>query len=66
MVAVKREGNETGEQMIKKFIRKIKKSGLMDEVLDRRYYVKPSDKKRLRKKKQIAESKKRIAKESGA
>jgi len=43
MVAVKREGNETGEQMIKKFIRKIKKSGLMDEVQDRRYYIKPSE-----------------------
>tara|TARA_Y100000310_G_scaffold338935_2_gene430034 strand:- start:597 stop:794 length:198 start_codon:yes stop_codon:yes gene_type:complete len=64
MVAVKREGNETGEQMIKKFIRKIKKSGLMDEVLDRRYYVKPSDKKRAEKKRNIAEHKKRMQKEN--
>lgn len=36
------------ERMIKKFNRKIKKSGLLDEVKDRRYYTKKSVKRRLK------------------
>ena len=37
------------ERMIKKFSRKVKKSGILDEVRERRYYTKPSVKRRLKK-----------------
>jgi len=36
------------ERMIKKFIRKSKKLGIIDECKSRRYYTKPSVKKRLK------------------
>jgi ribosomal protein S21 len=38
------------EKMIKKFSRKVKKSGILDEVNDRRFHTKPSDKRRAEKK----------------
>jgi len=55
MVTVKREKGDTDEKMIRRFLKKIKKSSLMEELLKRRYYVKPSVLKRMKKKKQIAE-----------
>ena len=63
MVMVKRERNDSDERLIKRFLKKVKKLGIIQEVLDRRYYVKPSVQKRLDKKRQIAEHKKRLAKE---
>jgi len=63
MVTVKREKNDSDERLIKRFLKKVKKLGIIQEVLDRRYYVKPSVQKRLDKKRQIAEHKKRLAKE---
>ena len=51
------------EKLVKRFIKKVKKAGIIEEVISRRYYVKPSSKKRLAKKRQIAEHKKRKAKE---
>jgi ribosomal protein S21 len=63
MVAVKRERNDTDEKMIKRFLKRVKKFGIIEEVLRRRYYVKPSVQKRLDKKRSIAEHKKRMAKE---
>jgi small subunit ribosomal protein S21 len=63
MVSVKRERNDTDEKMIKRFLKRVKKLGIIEEVLSKRYYVKPSVKKRLKKKKQIADYKKRMAKE---
>lgn len=63
MVTVKREKNDSDERLIKRFLKKVKKLGIIQEVLDRRYYVKPSVQKRLDKKRQIAEHKKRVAKE---
>lgn len=38
------------ENMIKQFIHQIKKDGIIEEVKARRYYIKPSMKKRLAKK----------------
>tara|TARA_R110000824_G_scaffold98663_4_gene235314 strand:+ start:6050 stop:6247 length:198 start_codon:yes stop_codon:yes gene_type:complete len=64
MAVVKRERNDNDEKMIKRFLKKVKKQGIIEEFLSRRYYVKPSVKKRLDKKKQIAEHKKRMAKEN--
>jgi len=63
MVSVKRERNDTDEKMIKRFLKRVKKLGIIEEVLSKRYYVKPSVKKRLKKKKQIADYKKQMAKE---
>ncbi len=63
MVVVKRENNDTDEKMIKRFLKRVEKSGILEEFLSRRYYVKPSVKRRLAKKKQIAEQKKKAARE---
>jgi ribosomal protein S21 len=49
--------------MIRRFIKKTKKIKLMDELRDRRYYVKPSEIKRNVKRRQIAENKKRVLQE---
>jgi len=37
---------EHPERMIKRFIRKVKKSGIMEECRDRRFHEKKTDKKR--------------------
>jgi len=64
MVTVKRERNDSDERMIKRFLKRVKKLGIIEEFLSRRYYIKPSDQKRLDKKRQIAEYKKKMAKEN--
>jgi small subunit ribosomal protein S21 len=49
-------GNMPTEVLIKKFNRAVKKSGIIQEVRERRYYQKPSDikrKERIRRKKLI-------------
>lgn len=45
------------ERMIKKFSRKVKKSGLLEELRDRRYFTKKSVKRRLKrlKRKRLAQ-----------
>jgi len=43
---VKARRDESGEALIKRFSRKIKDSGIIKEILDRRYYEKPSVKRR--------------------
>jgi len=40
---------EDTERMIKKFNRKVKKMGILEEVRERRYYTKPSVKRRQKK-----------------
>ena len=55
-VEVVARGIMPGEVLIKKFSRAVKKSGIIQEVRERRYYQKPSDKKRkerIRRKKLI-------------
>ena len=54
--------NEPIERVIKRFNKKVKKMGIIDEVKDRRYYKKPSEVKRLAKKRAIARHKKEMAK----
>ncbi len=48
-VEVFARGNMPGEVLIKKFNRAVKKSGIIQEVGERRYYQKPSDVKRKEK-----------------
>ena len=40
---------EQFERMLKKFSRKVKKCGILEEVRERRYYTKPSVKRRKKK-----------------
>ena len=54
---------ENSDRMIRRFIKKTKKIKLMDELRERRYYVKPSETRRAQKRKQIAENKKRVRQE---
>ncbi len=54
--------NEDPNRFIKRFIKKCKKLGIIDEVKDRRHHVKPSEKKRLAKQRAIARNKKRLRK----
>lgn len=41
--------DEQFERMLKDFAKKVKKEGVLEEVKRRRYYMKPSEAKRLRK-----------------
>jgi len=54
--------NESPERLVKRFNKKVKKMGIIDEAKDRRYYTKPSEKKRLARKRAIARRKKEEAK----
>ena len=40
---VKIRKNETAENLIKRFVRKVKKSKIIEESLEREYYKKPSE-----------------------
>tara|TARA_Y100000034_G_scaffold135660_1_gene208498 strand:- start:2178 stop:2366 length:189 start_codon:yes stop_codon:yes gene_type:complete len=46
-----REVKGDANRLIKRFVKKTKKSGLLEEVRERRFYEKPSDKKRRKRKK---------------
>jgi|TARA_R110000796_G_scaffold45815_1_gene110856 small subunit ribosomal protein S21 len=54
---------ESVERAVKKFSRKCKKLGIIQDVRDRQHYIKPSVKKRLAKKRAIARHKKELAKQ---
>ena len=60
---IKPRKNESADRLIKRFIKKVKKLGIIQEVKDKRYYTKPSDKRRKAKQKAIARRKKQQAKE---
>ena len=45
-VEVKPRPNESQERMIKRFNKKVKRSGIFEEIRDRRYFKKPSLEKR--------------------
>lgn len=47
-VSLEEVGGNT-DKMIKKFLKKFKKSKIAEELMDRKYYIKPSVKKRLAK-----------------
>ncbi len=57
MTAVKVGRDENVEVAIKKFLNKIKKSGMLEELQERRYYEKPSAKrnKEVRRRKRTLE-----------
>ena len=41
------------DRVVKRFIKKCKKLGIIDEIKDRQYYTKPSEKRRMAKKRAI-------------
>jgi small subunit ribosomal protein S21 len=45
--------NEPTERLIRRFVKNVKKAGIIQEIRDRRYYKKPSDRKRAEKKKRL-------------
>jgi len=47
-VSVEKRPNESFERMLKRFVKKVKKDGILEEVRDRRRFMKPSVKKRLK------------------
>lgn len=53
---------ESVERAVKRFTRKCKKLGIIQDVRDRRHYQKPSEKKRLAKKRALARHRKEMAK----
>jgi len=55
--------HESSDRLIRRFIKKTKKIKLMDELRERRYYVKPSEIKRSEKRRRIAENAKRVRQE---
>tara|TARA_R110000796_G_scaffold90343_1_gene194211 strand:- start:550 stop:756 length:207 start_codon:yes stop_codon:yes gene_type:complete len=57
-----KKGEDVG-RAIKKFSRKCKKLGIVQEVRDRKHYIKPSMKKRLAKKRAVARHRKELAKQ---
>ncbi len=61
-LTIKRRRNEPMEKLVKRFIRKTKKSGIIDEAKERRFFKKPSEKKREAKRRAIARQKKELAK----
>ena len=54
--------NERTDRLIKRFIKKTKKLGIIDEARDRRHYKKPSEKRREAIKRSNARRKKEEAK----
>ena len=51
MSSVYLKPNESTERLIRRFIKKVKRDGIIEEVRERRYYKKPSVAKRLKKEK---------------
>ena len=45
-LTIKPRRNENIERVIKRFNKKVKKLGIIDEVKERRHYIKPSEKRR--------------------
>jgi small subunit ribosomal protein S21 len=61
-VTVKARQGESAERMIKRFMKLTKKFKILEQVRDRRYFKKPSDKKRLHKQKVARDMAKDLAK----
>jgi ribosomal protein S21 len=61
---VKLRKNESSENLIKRFIRKSKKEKIIDEYHERQYYKKPSELKREKHFRRLAEIEKQKRKEN--
>jgi len=50
--------NESTESLIRRFNKKVKSSGIMQELRDRAYYKKPSERRKIKKEKRLRTIKK--------
>jgi small subunit ribosomal protein S21 len=66
VVVTSREVRGNVDKMIRKFIKKCKKEGIVEEVRDRRAYKKPSDVKRHKKQAAIRRQKRDLEKQKEA
>ena len=57
--SVKPRKNESPERFIKRFIKKCKKLGIIQEVRDRKQFVSKSERKRIAKRKAVRNNKKK-------
>tara|TARA_R110001583_G_scaffold6811_9_gene34318 strand:- start:2209 stop:2421 length:213 start_codon:yes stop_codon:yes gene_type:complete len=64
-VQVRARRNESTENLIKRFSRKVKREGLLEEVKNRKYYEKPSVKRRREKVRRKRTLKKLFSKRDG-
>tara|TARA_R110002012_G_scaffold141430_1_gene299153 strand:- start:202 stop:414 length:213 start_codon:yes stop_codon:yes gene_type:complete len=64
-VQVKARRNESTENLIKRFSRKVKREGILEEVKNRKYYEKPSVKRRREKVRRKRTLKKLFSKRDG-
>jgi ribosomal protein S21 len=55
---------DENDRLIRKFSKKVKKSGLMDELRERRYFTKKSAKRKLKREKKLRLSKECTAKKN--
>ena len=56
---VKPRKNESGERMIKRFIKKCKKLGIINEVRDRKEFKSKSERKRIARRKAVRKNNKK-------
>jgi|TARA_X000001388_G_C2151103_1_gene92434 small subunit ribosomal protein S21 len=61
-LVVRPRRNESAERLIKRFNRKVKKLGIINEVKEKQRFIKPSDKKRRAKKRSDRRRAKELAK----
>ncbi len=61
---VRKRKNETVENLLKRFARKSKKSGIIEEYLERRYFKKPSEIRREKEARRQIEIEKQKSKEA--
>ena len=63
-VTIKPRRHERADKIIRRFNKKIKKNKIIEQARERRYYLKPSERKRLQKKRAEARRLKEIRKRS--
>ena len=61
-VTIKPRAGESSEKLVKRFMKKVKKFRIIEQVRERRYYQKKSDKARLANKKARRDIQKKLAK----
>jgi len=62
ILIVRPRRNENIERTIKRFNKKVKKLGIINEIKEKQYFIKPSDKKRRAKKRSDRRRAKELAK----
>jgi small subunit ribosomal protein S21 len=59
MIGVEKKNNETPEQLLRRFRKKVSRSGVMSDVRKKRWHVSKSELRRIEKKKAIRRTRRR-------